>query len=220
MRGFGDTRLTDGAFSHADDLIAVLDELGSGQAWVVGNSLGGGVALDAALLDPKRINGLVLIAPAVSGSPRAEHLDLNTDPLVQLLEAADAEGDLDEVNRLEMRIWLDGPGAPEGRVSGSVRTLALAMNAAALRNAAPAGAGASGLHTWDRLDEIQLPTSVACGELDVPFMIDRCEDLATRMPNACFRMLPGVAHLPYLENPAMVADLIMEVTNTGPRGPQ
>ena len=37
------------------------------------------------------------------------------------MEAADTAGDLDEVNRLEAWLWLDGPAGPEGRVSGPVR---------------------------------------------------------------------------------------------------
>jgi len=194
----------------------VLDALAVEHALVVGNALGGGVALDAALLASERMSGLVLIAPAVSGAPKAEHLDTNTEALVHLLEAADAAGDLDEVNRLEMRIWLDGPAAPEGRVSGIARDLALTMNAAALRNSASEGAGACGLDAWDRLDEIRLPTTVACGELDVPFMVERCGALASRLPNGRLRMLPGVAHLPYMEQPAMVANLIVEAAGKGP----
>ena len=161
------------------------------------------------------MRGLVLIAPAVSGAPRADHSDAKTAPLVHLLEAADAAGDMDEVNRLEMRIWLDGPASPEGRVSGATRDLALAMNGMALRNAAPDGVGASGFDTWGRLDEIRLPTTVACGDLDVPFMIERCEELARRLPGACLKILSSVAHLPYLEQPAMVADLITEAIEPG-----
>jgi len=217
MRGFGDTPPTDAVFSHMDDLIAVLEGLDLESAWIVGSSLGGGVALDAVLIASHRMRGLVLIAPAVSGAPRAEHLDADTGTLAQMLEAADAAGDLDEVNRLEMRIWLDGPASPEGRVRGAERDLALAMNAATLRNATPEGVGVSGLDAWGRLDEIRLPTTVACGELDVPFMVARCGELATRLPNARLRMLPGVAHLPYLEQPAMVVDLIADAVGLGDR---
>lgn len=150
MRGFGSSPSIDAEFSHTDDLIAVLEWLDLEPAWIVGSSLGGGVALDAALIAPDRMRGLVLLAPAISGAPRAERLDDKTAPLAQLLEAADAAHDLDEVNRLEMRIWLDGPASPEGRVSGEARELALAMNAAALRSAAREGAGVSGLNTWGR----------------------------------------------------------------------
>jgi len=61
-RGFGDSPPSQVPFEHLDDLIAVLDQLGEGPAWLVGSSNGGKVALDAALAHPDRVAGLVLLA--------------------------------------------------------------------------------------------------------------------------------------------------------------
>jgi hypothetical protein len=47
-------------------------------------------------------------------------------------EVAEESGDLATLNKLEIRLWLDGPSSPEGRVGGAGRELALAMNAIAL----------------------------------------------------------------------------------------
>ena len=61
---------------------------------------------------------LVLVAPAVSGAPAVD--DAQIDPVEaaiwETLEAADAAGALDALNLGEIRLWLDGPHAPEGRV--------------------------------------------------------------------------------------------------------
>lgn len=46
-------------------------------------------------------------------------------------------GYLEEVNRLETWLWLDGPSEPEDRVGGEARALALDMNAIILRNRGP-----------------------------------------------------------------------------------
>jgi pimeloyl-ACP methyl ester carboxylesterase len=65
------------------------------------------------------------------------------------------------------------------------------------------------LPTWTRLEEIQVPAIVACGELDLPFFVAQCRVLAERLPGAGPAVvLPGVAHLPGLEAPGMVAALI------------
>jgi pimeloyl-ACP methyl ester carboxylesterase len=128
----------------------------AGRAWLVGASAGGGLALDAALLAPGRVAGLVLLGTAVSGAPEPE-LDPDTQRFDALLDAALAAGNLDEVNRLETWLWLDGPSSPEGRVGGKARTLALAMNAIILRNGAREDEGGSGVDAWHRLDEIQVP---------------------------------------------------------------
>ena len=89
--------------------------------------MGGGVALDAALEAPERVAGLVLLAPAVSGDPELDEdaYIAATDGLAEAIDAAWTAGDVEACNRLEVRLWRDGPAQPEGRVSGPPRELAL-----------------------------------------------------------------------------------------------
>ena len=61
---------------------------------------------------------------------------------------------------------------------------------------------------WRHLDELQLPVTVACGNLDLPFIRERCRYLADQLPSGRFHELAGMAHQPYLEDPAQVATLI------------
>ena len=150
--------------------------------------------------------GLVLLGTAVSGAPEPD-LDPDTQRFDALLDAAIAAGNLDEVNRLETWLWLDGPSSPEGRVGGEARTLALEMNAIILRNGAREDEGGSGVDAWHRLDEIRVPVTVACGELDVPFLIARSRELPGRLRGGRYRQLPGMAHQPYLEQPGQVAEI-------------
>jgi pimeloyl-ACP methyl ester carboxylesterase len=211
-RGFGETPAA-GTPDHRADLGAVLSTEAEGPAWLVGNSQGGRIALDLALVDPDRVAGLVLIAPAVSGAPdpAPDELDAATRRLDVAIEAAEAAGDLGAVNRLEAHLWLDGPAGPEGRVGGRARELVLSMNAIALATEWPAeaGIGIEEPATWERLGEIEAPATVACGELDLPFFIDQCRTLAARLPNAGPMVeLAGVAHLPGLEAPVATAALI------------
>jgi len=207
-RGFGESGVSTAPFSHAEDLLAVLDQQGAGRSWLVGASAGGGLALDTALLAPGRVAGLVLLGTAVSNAPEPA-FDPDTERLGALLDAAIAAGDLAEVNRLETWLWLDGPSSPEGRVGGEARALALDMNAIILGNGAREDDGSSGVDAWHRLAEIQLPVTVACGELDVPFLIARSRELAGLLPDSRYHELPGMAHQPYLERPGQVADLVL-----------
>jgi pimeloyl-ACP methyl ester carboxylesterase len=210
-RGFGETPWTDEPFRHVDDLLGLLGE----PAWLVGNSMGGALALEAALLAPEKVAGLVLIAPAVSGAPDppVETLDADTARLVHAIMAADEAGDLEAVNRHEIHLWLDGPSSPEGRVGGGARELALDMNMVALRSGAPEDAGGSGVDAWPRLEEIRAPATIVWGDLDEPYVAVACRELERRLGDVRAAIeLHGVAHLPSLERPdeltAIIADAI------------
>ena len=210
-RGFGEVQPSGDEFRHVDDLLAVLDAVSPGApAWLVGSSMGGGVAIDAALEAPERVAGLALIAPAISGDPDPddEIVIAETNGLAEAIDAAWTAGEQETCNNLEIRLWLDGPSAPEGRVGGAVRELALEMNRIVIANEESGSGGGSGLDAASRLHEVTAPVVVACGDLDIPFKARRCAELAAELPDATHRTLPGRAHLPYLEAPDEVAALI------------
>jgi pimeloyl-ACP methyl ester carboxylesterase len=207
-RGFGRTTSEQEDHSAVGDLLTVIDTVAKGApAILVACSQGGRVALDAALLHPARIRGLVLISPSVSGAP-----DPLLPPEIQMLVAdqktAEAAGDLDRVNTIKAHLWLDGPLQPDGRVAGSARQLFLDMNGIALR-AAPVGASLDTVMALPRLGEIAAPALVICGDADFPHIHARSRNMAAAMQNATFQSLPGVAHLPSLERPAEITRLLL-----------
>ena len=70
-RGFGASGPFDPAvsYTHAGDLVALLDHLDIGDAVLVGLSFGGRVALQAALAAPARVCGLALLDAVLDGVP-------------------------------------------------------------------------------------------------------------------------------------------------------
>lgn len=206
-RGFGDTTYeAEAGWSPVDDAVAVLDAVGSDRAVVVGSSSGGHAAVDLTLAHPDRVAGLVLIAPAVRGAPYPDPTERET-ALEQGAERAQEEGDIARANALEAQLWLDGPTAAEGRVGGAVRELFLDMNGRALRSADP-GPTADREAAWPRLGEIEVPTLVLVGDLDVSDLRVIGRLLAAALPDATFTELTGVAHLPQLEAPEVLAQAI------------
>lgn len=77
-----------GMARHADDLVAVLDELGVRQALLVGHSMGAFVAVVAAHRHPERVSGLVLVD---GGLPLAVPDGLDPDEMIQHVLGPTAE---------------------------------------------------------------------------------------------------------------------------------
>jgi pimeloyl-ACP methyl ester carboxylesterase len=199
-RGFGESHtLSPTPHSHVADLWKVMDSLGYDRAVLVGCSMGGRVAIDAALAQPDRVSGLVVVAPGVSGAPAPQHCD-SVNAQMDAISAAAHQGDLDTKNELQARLWLDGPLSPPGRVGGAIRQLFLSMNGTALRAAHP-GVASEEPSAWEQLEAIKAPTLVMWGDLDLPHLQERCKLLAQRIPAAQSMVLRATAHLPALEDP-------------------
>lgn len=216
-RGYGETTYQpEEGWSAAADAVAVLDAVEVGPAVVVACSMGGAVALELVLEYPDRVRAMVLIGTAVGGAPYPEVTDEPIATLEQEMEAAEEAGDLDELNRLETWVWLDGPDA-EGRVQGQARDLFEEMNALALSLPDP-GDRARHEDVWDRLGEVAVPVLVLCGTLDVADIKAICAVLPERLPDATLVWLDGVAHVPHLEAHEQTLALVTDFVDESLRG--
>jgi pimeloyl-ACP methyl ester carboxylesterase len=214
-RGYGLTEYTPGASDRSDvgDAVAVLDALEVTRAAVVGASMGGRLAIDLALAHPERVSALVLIGAGVRGMPDLVPMPPALQALSDAIDAAEEAGDLDEVNRLEAHVWLDGWSAPEGRVGGDTRALFLEMNGIELSSPDP-GPDADRPSAWERLDTITVPTTVIVGDLDLPDVVAAADAIADRVPGAEVHHIAGTAHLPHLEAEPTCLQLVVEALSS------
>ncbi len=204
-RGYGEAAPDAGTGSHLQDLRAVLEELGR-PAWLLGNSMGGELALDLALTDPQRVAGLVLVGSGVSDPP--EELWSMTPELERFLADRRAAGDdRDALARVQVSYWLDGPAAPEGRVQGPARELALDM----VRGTLDAeDEPESDVGAWGRLGEVAVPVTVVSGALDEEFVLTLAPLIAERVQDGRAVVLPGTAHLPMVDAPEALTAVLLE----------
>lgn len=199
-RGFGDTSYAPESHSRVRDLDAVMEALEADSAVLVGCSQGGRVAVDYALTHPDRVEGLVLVAPAISGADGPDEYPEGIQRLMDEIELATRAGDLEWLNRLHAHAWLDGPAQKEGRVGGNARLLFLDMNSIALRSQDP-GKLTGHTDAMRRFKDIRQPIEFISGELDFPHINERSEALSKANRRAHHSMMKGVAHLPSLEQP-------------------
>lgn len=214
MRGFGQTEMVEGPFSHHEDLRGLLDSLGVGQVHIIGSSMGGGAVLDFALEYPERVGNLVLVGSAVGGFNPDFDPPKEWDELV----AADEAGDLGLVSELEVRMWVDGPGRSPEDVEAPVRDLVREMNLIALQNEAT-GMG----DEWDpeppaadRLPDVQAPTLLVVGDEDQPRIIAAADLLERELPNVRKVIMHGTAHVPNLERPVEFDRIVLDFLQDQP----
>lgn len=206
-RGYGETTSPDEAFSHLDDLEAVLDALDIHAAVLVGCSMGGGLAVDFALAHPGRVIGLVLIGTSITGAPWSATAEERAIEMAE--EDAWERGDMDLLNKVQAHEWLDGPRSQSGRVGGSVRSLFLDMNDKALSKPGLTQEEARP-DAWGRVEQINSPALLIVGDEDFTALVDRHETLSETMPNAFAVVLEGVAHIPSIEKPDLVNSLLLQ----------
>jgi 3-oxoadipate enol-lactonase len=206
FRGFGETPLPDGPFVYAADVRALLEALGIARADVIGVSMGGHVALDLALGHPETVDGLILVGAGIDGWEHGESLVAAWEEE----EAALARGDLDDAAWVNVRTWLDGPARGPDDLDATLRRKVFQMQRLALAHENPKATGG-----WltssrrERLGEVRSRTLVLVGELDQPDFGRIARFLAAEIPGARFEELPGVAHLPPMEDPEGFARVVL-----------
>jgi 3-oxoadipate enol-lactonase len=207
MRGFGESELPPAPYSTRADIIGLLDHLGVDRAHVVGCSMGGTVAIDLTLENPDRVAKLVLVGSGVSGSNLGEA----DSAFFADVEAADQAGDMDAVNRAEVRLWVDGPRRPEGTAPAAVRELVLDMNGRSLHSDWASAANQSlDPPAIGRLPEIAAPTLVIVGGEDLPHAAANADVITSKIPRSRTVVINGAAHLPSLERPEEFNRLVLE----------
>jgi len=220
-RGFGASGPFDPAvpYTHAGDLLALLDHAGIGQAVLAGLSFGGRIVLQAALSAPDRVAGLVLLDAVLDGVP--------WDP--------ESAAGLEEAAR---------QARDHGLLAGREAWLAHPLFAAARQRPGLGGllaqmvAGYPGQH-WtgsdphlvtgppliDALPDFAVPSLVVVGERDVPCFREMSAVLARRLPGARQEVIAAAGHMVNLEQPAAVnallggfLDQLARMASTGTEG--
>jgi pimeloyl-ACP methyl ester carboxylesterase len=187
LRGFGTRPLGVAPFSHAGDVVALLDGIGAERADLVGASFGGRVALEVAALAPDRVRSLALLAPGLREWDYADPELLAYDTASS---AALKRGDVDEVARLSVELWGRGlsPADQEYIAACERRAAELAAGEAAEEEPVPLDLGA-----------VRAEALVVVGDQDVSDFVAIARHLADALPGARLEVVAGAGHLLALE---------------------
>jgi 3-oxoadipate enol-lactonase len=209
-RGFGQTETEDVEFSNRADAAAVLDHVGAGSAYVVGQSRGGMIALDFVLESPERADAFVSVASGVGGFT-PELPEGTAAPPWEEMERLWESKDWARLAELETQVWVDGWGQPPTRIDADLRQRVhdwiLASYAAGKSEGKPQPLDPPAVQ---RLDDVRVPTLVMIGEVDEPGGVAAGRHLADSVAGARLVEFPGVAHMIQLEEPERFNALVLE----------
>jgi 2-succinyl-6-hydroxy-2,4-cyclohexadiene-1-carboxylate synthase len=170
---------------------------------LAGYSMGGRIALHAALSVGARIRRLVLVgaSPGIADQGEREQRRAADDALADRIEAIGVEA--------FAREWGAQP-----LFAGMPRGIAEQADTDRRRNTAPGLAAAlRGLGTgvmpslWDRLGELPMPVDLVVGERDEKFRAI-AERMAERIPAAQVHVIAAAGHAAHLEQAGALAELL------------
>jgi pimeloyl-ACP methyl ester carboxylesterase len=181
----------DSVHALASLYVGLLDELDLTDVTVIGNSIGGWIATEMALLGSTRIGGVVLVDAVgieVPGHPVADFFSLTLDEVAEY-----SYHDPDSFR-------IDPSTMPPDQLA------AMAGNRASL--AIYGGTAMTDPSLAARLAGITVPALVVWGESDRIVDPDYGRAYAAAIPGARFQLLLGTGHVPQIETPAQLARAI------------
>jgi pimeloyl-ACP methyl ester carboxylesterase len=189
-------------------LAGLMDKLGVERAILVGNSLGGTIAMNFILKYPSRVQALILVDPAVYGSggiPKWARPLLAT-PQMDHLGPLIARRILESGPQLLEMAWYDPSLLTPDVVAGYRLPLQVANWDRALWELTKASAG---VDLPSRFAEFNLPILVITGNDDRIVPTADSIRLAGELPGARLAVIYAAGHVPHEEQPEAFLDVVL-----------
>lgn len=179
----------------AADVVAILDDAKVDRAVLVGNSIGGMIAMQTAIEQPARVQGLLILSSGTNmgaGTPPEVAEAMQKDwrgVFAALLESAVSAKSRAE--KPEILAFMDGCFRNETNFTEGVFWASLGDPN-----------GVFGWNASDTLKNIKAPTLIIAGEEDGATPVAANQFLAERIPGAKIKVYKDVGHFCQLEQPA------------------
>jgi 2-succinyl-6-hydroxy-2,4-cyclohexadiene-1-carboxylate synthase len=191
-----------------EDLIGILDFLGVERTHLLGYSMGGRVALAAAIEHPGRFASLILesASPGLAAEPERLARIASDNELADFIERQGVEAFVARWERIPL---FSSQERLPGAVRARLKAQRLANNRIGLANSLRGMGTGIQPSLWDRLGELSMPCLIAAGEQDRKFA-----DIARRMTAAIHRArmvtVADAGHTIHLEQPEKFEGLVLD----------
>jgi len=202
LRGFGQSEVVERQYKISDmaaDIAGLLDQLGIEKTAIAGHSMGGYVALAFARAYPERVLGLGLVASqAPADSP--ERKQGRYEAAAEILK----NGVTPVAESMPAKL------TPDERVQAYVRGLIAAQRSEGLAGALKAMAERD--DSISILSSFQFPVVLLHGQADELIPVQRAQEIKAAIPQATLTELPGVGHMPMMEDPQATVSTLKYLT--------
>ncbi|HEY9180982.1 MAG TPA: alpha/beta hydrolase [Candidatus Baltobacteraceae bacterium] len=206
LRGMGRSSVPDGPYlmeTLAGDIAAMLDAMGIDRAAIAGHSMGGYVAMAFCRMYSERVTKLALVCSRLSAD-NAETARSRND----LADRAERE-DRPETIADAYVPRLFSPSLLENRSPLVNRAREIALRNSAKGMAAMLRGMAQRVDAYDIAEELEMPVLIVAGAADQIVGLPEAEGMSRAFPRAELRVLGRSGHLPMLEEPQALADLLV-----------
>lgn len=200
LRGFGRSTVPQPgrAYSHADDLAALLAHLEADRPHVVGASMGGRCALDFAVTRPDALRSIVVIDAVIGGWPWSREWLQMYAPVIR----AGRAGDLAAAKAAWLALPLFAPLRANAPLDARFARMVEAYSGWHFVHADPERRVAP--PTLSQLGKIRAATLAMVGDRDLPEFQRMAETIERQVANARRLGVPAVGHFPNMESPELV----------------
>ena len=196
-RGYGRSEPAKTPFVPEDDLREIMRRVHMERAIIVGNSSGGGLALDFALAHPETVEALFLIGPVVHGMASSDYFNERGNQNSAPLGNGDAKAAAENWSKDRFLIAGDDQRARKKLYD------ALAQNPQNLKVAGEMEIRPSP-PTVLRLSQIRVPALILVGEADIGDVFAYSGAIEAAVPLASFEIWKDTGHLIQIQRPAQL----------------
>lgn len=212
VRGLGRSSVPEGPYlmeTLAGDVAAVLDALAIDRAAIVGHSLGGYIAMAFCRMYTERVTRLALVCSRLAAdTPQA------AKAREELADRAEREGRIDAITDSYVPRQFS-PSLLEKRSPLIDRARTMARENTITGVAALLRGMAQRVGAYDIAEDLRMPVLIVAGAADQVVGLAEAEEMRRAFPQGELRVLGHSGHLPMLEEPEALGDLLLAFMKAG-----
>ena len=202
VRGYVKSEIPEKPYSHVQDLYSLLNFLSIDKVYVIGLSMGGGIAIDFTLEHPEMVDALIPVSPGLSGYKYSDEMMQRFSEIFSAFK--------DKGISQAAQIVLDDPFWSPAQEHARQKIKDMITENSQVFSLDPELMQPLSPPAIQRLSEIKVTTLIIAGERDYPDNLKVADMLETEIAGAKKVMIPGTGHIVNMDNPEELNRILLD----------